>query len=309
MINKLLSILFGWRIARRIIRENPGKVMVYTLENVGDQCFELSYIAAYKEYHELDNVSVLTTNPNHPMIRMYRSEFDDIVQLSKREYDILFEFYKLDIGQIFRTRHPEIFSTYLTTYIRNDFLRNNLSINNAQIVKAIYKIPQDTPPSNACKVEQRENLERLIDEQVIVPGKTVILNPFATSCYQIPLAFFEIVAEKLQKKGVHAVTSVIKDQKPIRGTQGVSFSLEETYSFSKECGYIIGARSGFLDLAVHSGAVIASVDCADYLYSDCYRLEGWNCNDSAKSFRYEPNNSEKVAEDIVTFIIREMEKR
>lgn len=309
MINKLRAVLFGWRIARRIIRENPGKVMVYTLENVGDQCFELSYIAAYKKYHGLPNVSVLTTNPNHPMIRMYRSEFDDIVHISKREYDILFEFYKLDIGQIFRTRHPEIFSTYLTTYIRNDFLRHNLSINNAQIVKAIYKIPQDTPPSDACKVENRGNLDQMFRENVLVPGKTVILNPFATSCYQIPVAFFENIVEKLKESGIKAVTSVVKDQKPIQGTQGIHFTLDETYSFSRECGFIIGARSGFLDLAIHSGAVIASVDCADYLYSDCYRLEGWNCNDAVKTFRYNPDNSESIAEDIVAFIKREMEKR
>ena len=157
MLRKIQAVLLGWFVAARIIRNNPGRIMVYTLEKVGDQCYELSYINAFKKQHALANVSVLTTNPDHPLLKIYREDFDDIIRISRWEYSILFEFYKLDIGQVFRTRHPQIFSTYLTTYIRNDLLRNNLYLNNAQIVKAIYRIPQDTPPSGIWRRRQRRH--------------------------------------------------------------------------------------------------------------------------------------------------------
>lgn len=306
MLRKLQAALLGWLVAGRIIRKNPGRTMVYTLEKVGDQCYELSYINAFKKQHGLANVSVLTTNPDHPLLKIYRKDFDDIIRISRWEYSILFEFYKLDIGQVFRTRHPQIFSTYLTTYIRNDLLRNNLYLNNAQIVKSIYRIPLDTPPSETVRVQKRDKLERLIREGTIVPGRTVIMNPYAVSCSEVPISFFERIARMLQHKGLCVITSVIPGQEQITGTEGVNFSLEETYSFSKECGYIVAARSGFLDLAIHSGAVIASVDSAEYLYSDCYRLEGWDCNENVRTFRHVPGHEEEGAQKITEFILGKM---
>jgi hypothetical protein len=290
---EIRGMLFGKKIADRLISKNKGKQMIFTGHGIGDVCVELAYAAEYKKTHGIEHLAVITHNKNHALYTYFGQGvggYDSLIELSYNDINALLKFYKSDYGLVYRRKHPEILCAYCTAYVRSDFIVGNTYIRLSDIEKAIYHIPKDTQPCRINKIDQKEWIQQLIKKEKIIEGKTVLLNPYADSVKGVPMGLFEVLADELKKMGFKAVTGVHDGQLPVPGTEGIDFPLEKTISLAEACGYVIGARSGFLDLCSFADAKIIAVEHDSYILLDFYRLEDlWPQNKNIKSFIYKEN--------------------
>lgn len=139
----------------------------------------------------------------------------------------------------------------------------------------VFGLPEDTTP---CIPKNKEVYEGLKE---IVPGKSVILAPYAKSVTALKMAVWEQIVKEYQNRGYACYTNVAGEEKPLPDTQAVSPAIAQICSLVEQAGTFIGIRSGLCD-------VIGDTTCKkialypDYQYSDTkwrvidmYRLEGW----------------------------------
>ena len=289
------GILFGKSIAKKLIREHSDSHMVFTFENVGDPCLELAYLRRFQQEHGYKRISVLTCNPTHPLYEYFVDQFDELIYVKEKDLLALLMFYKSDMGFSFRRKNNEITCAYYSAGIRSDVYLWNKYIRLDRIVKSIYGIPLDSKPCSIHKIDCSEYINDLIEKSVIIPSKTVILNPYATSCREVPLTFFEKIADELTNKGYKVLCSINGNQMATKNTETITYSLDKLVSIVEACGYLIGVRSGFMDLASYANAKIISIDHDNFSISDASKLEDlWPQNTNIRTIRYKENEEATV---------------
>lgn len=101
----------------------------------------------------------------------------------------------------------------------------------------------DTPCFN------QEKTEEVFSEMGLVEGKTVILCPYAKWPPLITNYFWRKLAAELQERGFCVCTnSAGENEPPILGTIPVSYPYGVAVPFLEKAGYVVGLRSGFLDI-------------------------------------------------------------
>ncbi len=90
---------------------------------------------------------------------------------------------------------------------------------------------------------------RSFDEQGLVPGRTVVLSPYANTLFRVPdPAFWAQVAARCLERGLTVCTNCAGTEQPIAGTQPARFPLLLAADFVETAGYFVGVRSGFCDV-------------------------------------------------------------
>lgn len=111
-------------------------------------------------------------------------------------------------------------------------------------------------------------------EQYKVNDKSVLLMPYAFSCPQLPMIFWEALAKALMAAGYQVFTNV-KDEseQPLSQTCPISESIENMALFAENVSAVIGLRSGLCDVMalIHTKLIIIN--------PDLYRQNEWNVCD------------------------------
>lgn len=304
---KVNDILKGQRVAEKLIKKYPDIQMLFTYEAIGDWCMELAFAKAYKEEHAINRIGIVTTSPESDVYHYFCDCFDLIIPLSKEEHSALFNFYKSDLGLLYRRKHKGILCVYPTAFCRSDLLLENPYIIMTEIIKNIYRIPAYTIPSRIKKIPCEEWIKDLEERGIIQKARTVLINPYANSVKGIPISFFRNIGNALIQKGYRVIASAHDENNPIGGEiPTIRFGMDKAVALADYCGYVIGVRSGFMDLMVFSDANIISIDHASYQLADGYNLEkNWPWNHKIKSIRY----CEEIQPDVVICAFEELNKR
>lgn len=139
----------------------------------------------------------------------------------------------------------------------------------------VFGLPENTVP---CKPVYEESCE---EWEEIVPGKSVILAPYAKSVTALKPEIWERIVRECRSRGYACYTNVAGEEKPLPGTVPISPSIAQIRPLAEKAGIFVGIRSGLCD-------VVRDVACKkvalypDYRYTDTrwraidmYRLEGW----------------------------------
>lgn len=302
MVDMIKAMLFGASLAKKIIKANPTSVLIFTNDRVGDTCIQLAWAKQFKEKNNIKNLVCVTTKSMASLEIYFENIVDHFYYIDKKDLQILFKFYKSDLGLMFYRRHPELLCTFMTAHVRNTIVQNPSHLNFADVTKAIYHLPPDTRPVS-INCGDSTKAETLVRNGVIVPKKTILLNPNAKTIVHTPFSFFVDIADQLRAKGYNVITSVHGDEPTIHGTVSVDFSLSEAIQIANACGVVIGARSGFLDLLSFSDATIISVDNNQYDYSDYFNIQSWGVGERIRNFMYRKDTEKQLVEEIVNVII------
>lgn len=188
-------------------------------------------------------------------------------------------------------------------FVRSDLLIKNSYVSFLDVFRGMLRIEKEQKPYIPDAIPAEDLIERLKTNSIIVQGKTVMLNPYAQSCTGIPMELYEKIATRLLDSGFTVITSVCGDQVAVNGTVGVNFSIKEELALLNYCGYIIGNRSGFMDLAAFSDAHVISIDTDSYPFSDFFTLEDmWEHNHKIKTFRWVNGYEEELIEKVINHI-------
>jgi len=103
--------------------------------------------------------------------------------------------------------------------------------------------------------------------------RTVILVPYASILSIKDKEIFELLAKQLQKMGYTVLTNVATKEQPcIKGTKPLVCSLEEIPAIAEHCGYVIGLRSGLMDLLAYCNCDVFVLYPEDYPYRRFFHL-------------------------------------
>ena len=92
-------------------------------------------------------------------------------------------------------------------------------------------------------------LNDLFSKNSLIPGKTVLIAPYAKSVRQIPVSFWKKLADQLSQQGYKVCTNSIGIQEPpIEGTIAMQIPHSVSVPFLEMAGITIGLRSGFQDI-------------------------------------------------------------
>ena len=111
---------------------------------------------------------------------------------------------------------------------------------------------QDSKHFKPCNDQER--ILEYLDEKALIPGKTVVLFPFANTIEHVAFDRWERLARHLREDGFTVCTNVEKGGPVVPGTLPIFVPYADLRAFVETCGYAIGLRSGVFD-------IIADADC------------------------------------------------
>lgn len=171
--------------------------------------------------------------------------------------------------------------------------------------KFVFNLPDDSIPHHPALKDERDTIAKIFKEHDLIPGKTVVLSPYSNTLADLPNAFWEEIANSLNKKGYSIVTnSSGKNEPPIDGTKGVFFSLDIAPQFVEYAGYFIGIRSGFCDIVSGTRAKkIILYDKGNRFYMssafEYFSLVTMKLSDDACEYEFDHNNYSEVLGNII----------
>lgn len=94
-----------------------------------------------------------------------------------------------------------------------------------------------------------DTLNELFDQYGLTEGKTVVLAPYAGTTHRLPKGFWEELATQLMNRGFKVCTNSRGVREPaVKGTTAVNYGYDLSVPFLEKAGYIVGLRSGFMDI-------------------------------------------------------------
>ena len=87
----------------------------------------------------------------------------------------------------------------------------------------------------------------------LIPGKTVILSPYAQTLAPLSDDFWSELAKELKNTGFTVCTNVAGKEREIVGTTPLSFSLDDAETVLEQAGYFVALRSGLCDVVSMCG--------------------------------------------------------
>ncbi len=139
----------------------------------------------------------------------------------------------------------------------------------------VFGLPRETVPCKPVRWKDYPDLENL------VPGKAVILAPYAKSVTTFDAAFWQPIVAAFREQGYQCFTNVAEGEKPLDGTLEINPQIAEMQSVVECAGTFIGIRSGLCDVIRYARCRKIAL-YPDYNYSDTrwkaidmYALDGW----------------------------------
>ena len=268
---KKARMLRGVRTLERIRDAYSRQHLVICPNNaLGDVYWAMAFLPAYRRKRGINEVVVVVNgNGCRQVAELFRA--DNIVQLDRSEMD---EFVQ---GVLFTREENSIIAHHDRPYTDNiiKYLDKHLLSFIDYYRCAVYDLPRDTEPAPPTGFLKYAGAEQF------VPGKTLIIAPYAKSVVRPQDRFWEKLVVEWRNKGYYIFTSVNNGEQPIKGTLPLSLQLNQMLSAVEHAGVFIGLRSGLCDI-VHTSNCRKIVVFPDCYYSttphkikDFFELPGW----------------------------------
>ena len=300
-------VLYLWMIfcgkinIKKIIRQDPKRKLVVSDRGVGDRVFMLAYLKKWAEYYHFEKWAILAINSKDSLYKSFLIEESRMIKITAKKYLQINLFCDSIFGRRFRKSHSEVLMANPFSYFNGAWLLDNPCIFDfASLTKAVYHIPQDTEPSECVGCEAEDLLRRLDEQGITELEKCIVINPYAVSCSQTPISFFQKIADALVKEGFSVLCSAVGEQMSLDGTIRVDLRLDEMFTLCNTYGMLIGARSGFMDMMAFTEADIICISNEDYEYADLFCLEKcWPQNPKIHTIYYNDSGEDEIVSQIV----------
>lgn len=177
--------------------------------------------------------------------------------------------------------------------------------------RELFGLP-DSSKARVMKLIPEKECRNIFSDYGLVPGKTVILSPYANTIRQFAEEFWDSLAARLLSMGYCVCTNVGSDrEKAVSGTVPVFVEINSISEFAETAGYFIGIRSGLCDL-------LCRCECLKIiLYSDeifdlipvynFYSLKKMGFGKNVFEYVFKQADERKLLEDILLIMKEETE--
>lgn len=300
-----ISTALGPFVINYYTKIHYNSLLVFTIETIGDRCLELSYLTEYKRINLEKNICILTRDAHNALYEYFPDSYDCIQQIPKYVHAILLRFYiRHGKNANMHCKFPQVLCMYYQGVIEKSLLEYSNCISIGDITKSILKLDERVGPADIKRKNSNSVIASYLRKIRNNSKKRIILINTVSVSYQfVETDFFELLSSKINRDDYVVFTNTINNQQPIKGTEAIRFSLNESIEVFDEIEYVIGVRSGFLDLASFSKANIVAIDNRQIGISDAYLLEKLWPNSSCKTFRIENDcNYDTLADSIIHYL-------
>lgn len=279
---KRKRVAHGIEILRGIEERNPNCFRVFCpLVALGDVFFCMSYLPLFMKKKGIEKcVICVGSQACAKVVSLFGQEYIEVLSQYDLDTAIQASLYMRDSNAfIAHQDRPYVVNLHKALYKKLIPLEQMYAC-------GVFGLPIETKPCEPKHWELYKNLDE------IVPDKTVILSPYAKSVINLPERVWEDIVEDYKSREYNIYTNVVGDEKPLKGTKGISPDISQIQSLVEHAGTFIGIRSGLCD-------VIKYADCKkialfpDYNYSDTkwkaidmYYLDGWENIEVKENFQW-----------------------
>lgn len=210
--------------------------------HIGDEALALSWIGAFKQKNLLKEITVITSALYAGLARLYADDINDIIVWEKEELDALRLFSISDRRQIYNIigaywrwipKECEVPFPIAQTVFKTVHMGLNYQTKSKYIDGYGFS---------------NEEVQKIVKENQIIQGKSVILIPYAKSTSMLPVSFWEELAERLSDN-YRVFTNVAKSgEEAIKNTIPLNVSLEYIVDIVKYAGNAVSIRCGLTDV-------------------------------------------------------------
>lgn len=281
----ILCRIYSAFIMLILLCKDRNTLYVYMWPHIGDVCYAMSYLRAYREQYEIDDVTLLITKNNLELCKSYVGTFEKTVFYDEKK---LFRLGKSRfVVRFLKKLHIPIERHFICTtpYLFDDRLLHTEDFTAGLITKrVIYGLRGKVPPDYPI-------IPKVDSEQYRVfcaKENTVILAPYANSAKEMSVLFWTNLAKVLIEKGYEVYTNAPMGKETINNTKRLDCSIIELLAYADKAKICIALRSGLLDL-------IAGCSCKkivlfnNYEFFEMYDMTAWENNDNLYQLYGEPS--------------------
>jgi ADP-heptose:LPS heptosyltransferase len=260
-----------WLSFRILKRKDTHYVIV--CNHIGDFIITVGYLKEFKKQHNIHHLTLCSTQKLIDLARQYNDTIDDTVTLEKRILEKLLYMGSTKFGRHIVNEMGQVTLVNSADAFLDDFF------------KYPSRFPQLTLKDCICYGDLNLNAESIFvplnvtGENMSGKARTVILCPYAVVTDKISILYFENIADYFLKKGYQVYTNhSSEDGDVIKGTESLDGSLKEIFEIADRGAYIIGIRSGLLDLLSYARCKIISIYPRGNPYQNFFDLHMLPCS-------------------------------
>lgn len=239
---------------------NKKTTYVFIVDSIGDTLYTLGYLPELRVKTKSNKITIFITKRQIELCEMYPNSFDDMKVINNYIQKLLFRFFTMKYGFHYLTQQHNLYVIHPGIYFKNTFryISNYPGVNFASFIR--YGIlGLDNSSNFSMPTNLLSDISIYIDTYKLKRGKGIILCPSANSIDQISEKFFMELASELTLQGYQVLTNTVNDDIAIQNTIRISCNLKYIPLIAEYCGCVIGLRSGILDLAALSTAMVIAL--------------------------------------------------
>lgn len=155
--------------------------------------------------------------------------------------------------------------------------------------KYVFRFPNEVKPIYPRLPGRKDHVIRQFEEYGLIPGKTVVISPYAGHFEaHITMDQWINLVETLKKKGYTVCSNCGGPEEiPIPGSNAPFIDLQDCQTFVEVAGFFLGVRSGFCDLVC---------------MADCHKVVIYETGAPAGSVEYFGFGSMGLGEEILEYV-------
>lgn len=241
------KFLEAYRVYLRLRKQIRGEMLLCPYPGTGDAYLTGCYIKEYIEKRNLSEYTILTTgNAFKRVLELFHVANIRVISVWEKER------LEIVINSIGGERLGIDYLLYWGLPQQNTYrmgLHNGVNFHELFKFCSFYGKVKGKPSAIDIKAD-KNTIKRIIEDNGIAPGKTVILAPYANSFErELGTGWWKELAGRLKKSGYVVLTNSSGEKEPaIPGSNPLLLSYNELLPVLEVCGTIIGMRSGLFDL-------------------------------------------------------------
>ena len=250
-IYQMVKIARGYCVSRRIRRSFPGStILIYDYSGIGDVYVFCLYIKA--NYDKIAGGNFVVTVTKKALCKIFDLfELKNFFLVSEINAKHLTHF-SLAAPDALNIRNITPFPRYNFTDL--SFRFGGIFLNMADMYKyQMFHLPETASIEYPVLKPDHNEVEKLFTRTGLIPGRTVILSPEASTSIGYSDDFWRKLARELKFWGFSVCSNTMEKEDAVGGSVPVFFSFQNSEAVLNRAGLFIALRSGLCDVVCNAG--------------------------------------------------------